>query len=361
MARRATGAVVEHRGKDGRIYRAIRFTAYGKRRFVSLGPVGRADAQQELGYALADVERGTWQPAQPAEPPPEVIVPTLHEFAETWWVEREREWRDSTRADYRWRLECHLLPYFKDIALTDINIATVDAYKAAKLREERLGGESINKTLALLSAILEAAEERELISRNPARGRRRRVRSTKPNRSYLDTAEQIEALLDAAGELDQQARPDRRHVLRRMMLATLTFAGLRIGELLDLRWREVDLATGRLRVGEAKTEAGRRYVMLRPALLVELKALKADTAPSSDDYVFPTSTGRRQTAENVRNRVLAKAVNGANEHLAERGAPPLPERLTPHSLRRTFASLLYAIGETPPTVMAEMGHTTPGQ
>jgi integrase len=38
---------------------------------------------------------------------------------------------------------------------------------------------------------------------------------------------------------------------------------------------------------------------------------------------------------------------------------PLPKRVTLHSLRRTFASLLYAIGEDPPTVMAEMGHTTP--
>jgi integrase len=38
---------------------------------------------------------------------------------------------------------------------------------------------------------------------------------------------------------------------------------------------------------------------------------------------------------------------------------PLPERLTPHSLRQTFASLLYAIGDTPPRVMAQMGHTSP--
>lgn len=38
----------------------------------------------------------------------------------------------------------------------------------------------------------------------------------------------------------------------------------------------------------------------------------------------------------------------------------MPERLTPHSLRRTFASLLYALGENPAVVMAEMGHTDPG-
>lgn len=37
----------------------------------------------------------------------------------------------------------------------------------------------------------------------------------------------------------------------------------------------------------------------------------------------------------------------------------MPEKLTPHSLRRTFASLLFAIGEAPLYVVAQMGHTTP--
>jgi integrase len=43
--------------------------------------------------------------------------------------------------------------------------------------------------------------------------------------------------------------------------------------------------------------------------------------------------------------------------LTTAGIEPLP-KLTPHSLRRTFASLLFAIGEPPPFVMHEMGHTT---
>ena len=47
-------------------------------------------------------------------------------------------------------------------------------------------------------------------------------------------------------------------------------------------------------------------------------------------------------------------------NLAEQDRPPLPERLTPHSLRRTFASALYALGEDPGVMMDEMGHTDPG-
>ena len=62
-------------------------------------------------------------------------------------------------------------------------------------------------------------------------------------------------------------------------------------------------------------------------------------------YVFGTAQGKLQNSSNVRSRVIAKAVERANERLEDAGEPLLP-RLTPHGLRRTFASLLYAIGET---------------
>ena len=78
----------------------------------------------------------------------------------------------------------------------------------------------------------------------------------------------------------------------------------------------------------------------------------------SDALVFPTREGQHLSVGNFRNRVLAPATKRANEKLAAAGLPPLPDKLTPRSLRRTFASLLYALGEPPPVVMAEMGHTT---
>jgi integrase len=52
------------------------------------------------------------------------------------------------------------------------------------------------------------------------------------------------------------------------------------------------------------------------------------------------------------------ALGRASKQLEAAGLPPLP-KLTPHSLRRTFCSLLYALGEDPGTVMDEMGHTNP--
>jgi integrase len=163
-------------------------------------------------------------------------------------------------------LEVHLLPWFGELPLDQITFDTVERYIAAKLAEDDpLSARSINMTVILLAAILESAIERELISRNPAKGKTRRVKERAPSRSYLESAEQITALLGAAGELDREATKERRHVERRAMLATLVFAGLRIGELCALRWRDVDLAGGWLHTG-SKTDAGVRKVKIRGAL-----------------------------------------------------------------------------------------------
>lgn len=395
MARKLTGAVVEHTGSDGRTYRALRFTAYGKRRYVSLGAVSAAEAARELRHVLADVDRGTWTEPRAVEAPPEPeAVPTFHQLAEQWWVRNEAELRPNTRVDYQTRLERHLLPFFAEYRVSQITFDVVESYITAKLKESKriaaeravwqerfdraedatarrelrrerpsrpLGPRTINMTLTLLAAILEGPVDRGQLARNPAKGKSRRVREHEPQRSYLDTSAQISALLDAAGELDRTARADRRHVHRRALVAMLMFAGLRIEELCALRWRHIDLAAGWLSVADAKTDAGVRRIKIRGALRDELLTLRAAGAvPGPDEYVFATSTGGRPGPDNIRNRVLTPAVKLATERLIERGLTPLPDRITPHSLRRTFASVLYALGEDPGVVMDEMGHTDPG-
>jgi integrase len=375
MPRPATGEVVEHVGKDGRTYRSLRFRAYGQRRTKPLGVVSREKAEKALEHLMADVERGTWTPPAPVEAPPEPTrAPTFHTFAEEWWTLTKDQLAPNTQADYRWRLEVHLVPYFEHLSLDSIDFEAIERYIAAKLAEdEPLSARSINMTLTLLGAILERAVKRKLIDHNAAKDKDLRVKEQAPARSYLDNAGQIIALLDAAGELDANAPKDRRHVERRAMLATLTFAGLRIGELCALRWRDVDLAAGWLHTG-SKTDAGVRKVKIRGALRDELLALRGrhQDAPQSA-YVFATRSGGELSADNFRNRVLgqpgvivdgkrkgaAGAVGRATKQLEAEGLPPLPAKITPHSLRRTFCSLLYALGEDPGTVMDEMGHTDP--
>jgi len=82
--------------------------------------------------------------------------------------------------------------------------------------------------------------------------------TVKPSRTWLEVDE-LMALLDAAGELDAQARRDRR-IGRRAALAALAMAGFRVSELGDLLCPRVDLARARFGVRDAKTEKGIREV-----------------------------------------------------------------------------------------------------
>ncbi len=218
-------------------------------------------------------------------------MPTFHELAEQWWVRNEPELRPNTRVDHTTRLEKHLLPFFADHQIDRITYDPVETYIFAKLGERHgkgkpLSPRTINMTLTPMAAIPEGAVERELVSRNPAKGTGRRVREHEPRRTYLDAAEHIAALLNAVGGLDAAAREDRRHVERHAIVATLVFGGLRIGELCALRWRDVDLAGGWLQVADAKTDAGVRRVKMRCALRDELLTARSRHVAGPEEYVF---------------------------------------------------------------------------
>jgi integrase len=371
-------SITKRTGRDGTTYRALRWQVDGVRQSETLGAVSQGTAEEKRQDLLAKLRLGLWQPTTDAGPDL-TGRSTFAEFAVGaesyrtnpaptggWWGLNEGEWRQSTKQDYSWRLHFHLLPFFGDKPLDSITYNTVERFKAAKLREECATGRpltprSVNMFLTLLGQILEDAVEQELIPRNPAKGKKRRVKEPKLQRSYLESADQIETLLDAAGELDQRARGGQgEHIERRASLATLVFAGLRIGELTGLTWADVNLADGWIWVGESKTPAGVRKVKIRGALRSELLAARGRCLPAPPSaFVFPTGTGARTRAENYRKRVLKPAVALADRRRAGVDLDSLPERLTPHSLRRTFCSLLYALGETPPAVMRQMGHTDP--
>ncbi len=368
MARESTGQVLERKGKHGTAY-AARVRAYGERHYLTLGHARdgytRRKADTHLQNILADIRRGTWTPtpAQPVAAPAQ--DPTFHEFASQWFESRRHEVAARSVEDYRWGLTRHLLPFFKDHHLTQITIAEVDRYKTTKVLEREqskdkrsLSNGSINETLNLLAQILELAVEYGHIQFNPARGRRRRLKATQPKRTWLEP-EQIKPLLDATvrGLRGGKTMPDpRMHAL----FATAICTGLRIGELLALRWREVNLAQGRLTVIDAKTEAGvGREIDLWPELQDVLASYKTSARHSKPgDHVFATATGKADTRSNVAKR-LKRIVRRANETLVAQDVPAIPVELSPHSLRRTFASLLYLRGESPVYVMHQMGHADP--
>jgi integrase len=382
VARRIKGNIRTHQRADGLTTYSLRFGAGGRRYIIRLGTEldgwTHARAEIELRNTLAKIEAGIWEP--PAGDAAPAAEPTFHEFASRWLSARRHELRDSTYADYRWRLVHHLLPFFAEYKPSAITISLVDRYREDKLiqrdetdraraagatlvdhagRPQRgLSNESINKTLALLATMLDDAVERGWAPSNPARGRRRRLRAPRPEGTFLEPDE-LRDLLAAAQHRDTGSRRDHR-LARREIIATLALAGLRVSELCHLRWRDVDLAHGRLTVVDAKTPAGTRQVDTTPMLreiLTEYRSRIADPDPSA--FVFTTASGRPRDKDNVRTRVLAPCVADANAAREEHGLPRLPH-VTPHTLRRTFISLLLASNADVPYVMGQVGHTDEG-
>jgi integrase len=358
MPTRSTGQVLELDRKGGRTF-ALRFRAYGRRRYLTLGTADegwtRRRAEEELENVLADVRRGIWRPPAPASTVNAEPDPTFHEFASEWLEARRHEFAPRTVEDYELALTHHLLPFFAKHRLTEITAQEVDRYKAAKVRERELGGverplsnRTINKTLTRLGQILDAAVRYELMDHNPVKTKVAKLKEAEPRRARL-SGEQVQVLLRAAGS-------------NRALLATAIMAGgLRVSELTHLRWRDVDLRDGSLAVTASKTAAGVRRVALEPELVQLLREHKiASRWSQADDFVFAGRNRRRPRDRNsVRTKVLYRAIERADALLAADGKAPLPDGITFHALRRTYAALRAELGEHPAITAAQMGHRDP--
>ena len=142
------------------------------------------------------------------------------------------------------------------------------------------------------------------------------------------------------------------------MWATALYAGLRYGELRALRWENVDLARGSIRVSESwddrdgliepKTRTSRRAVPI-PAALREALLDHKISATATDDsrLVFATPTGRPFAANVVYRR--------ADKAWASAG---LPGRLRLHQARHSYASFMIAAGINAKTLSTYMGHSS---
>ncbi len=377
MEKRALGEIRVHERQDGLRTYSLRFRVNGKRRSITLGTDadGWNDrrAERKLEDVLAEIRVGLWRPPQPPEAVDEREI-TFHEFASRWWVARKEELRHKTQLDYEWQLRKHLLPFFADYPVCEIDLALVERYREDKLIERErvraaaevgqplrdrrgqrrmpMSNGSINKTLVTLAQILESAVERGLVDSNPASGRRRRLKTSKPVRRHLE-ADDLKELLSVAADMDRTS-PYR--IGRRPMIAVMAKSGLRVTEMCLLRWRDVDVHHQRLIIGHAKTDAGVREVDLSLDVMEELMAWRASCKISDPDrFVFATVSGRPRDKDNVRQRVLGPVLKKTNELREQRGLAPLPQ-VSPHALRRTYISLLIEAGAPLPYVMRQVGH-----
>jgi integrase len=157
--------------------------------------------------------------------------------------------------------------------------------------------------------------------------------------------------------------------LYRVLLTMAALSGARSGELLALRWSDVDMPEGRPgaiyirrtlswgrlkgedirpRYYPRKTAAGLRRVQIAPSLLPLLKEWKLQCPPSPDDLVFPTAAGKPMRRSN--------ALRGGLWPALRRGGL---RRVCLHSLRHSFASALIMSGGPVAEVQTLLGHASP--
>lgn len=262
-------------------------------------------------------------------------------------LEHVLERKPTTVADYGYILRGHLIPFLGSTALERLRPEDVSRYLVAK-RREGLATKTITNHLVFLHGLLAFAVKRGWAQTNPVDAvDRPRADGGDPDIRYLTLAE-VEALLRAVGE-GRFAATDR------ALHLTAAMTGLRQGELLALRWGDVDWRAGRLRVrrtftrgsfGAPKSRRSSRSVPLTDRVAGALERhFQASAFQADEDLVFCNPhTGRPMDASRMRKR-FKKA-------LARAGIRPVRF----HDLRHTFGTHCAAAGVPLRTLQEWMGH-----
>jgi integrase len=257
-------AVVRYDGKRGTVWRIKYRDAEGVQVQETIGAerdgVTEKKAKAELRERLVRVERkGYRRPGRL----------TCAEYAEIWFEEgkRRRSWKPKTLLAYRNVLD-HLTAELGPVTLGGVRPRDVAAYTSTAL--ERFSPKTVQLQLNLLHDVFKTAKAEELVDSNPVEGAERpKVRS--PRWRILEPAE-IRRVLNSF--TDDQAR---------VVFLTLVLTGVRRFELQALRWRDLSLVEGVLRVRDSKSEEGVRSIALSPTLVAELEQHFRRTAFKGDD------------------------------------------------------------------------------
>ena len=280
------------------------------------------------------VRQGTMRPASPS---------TLKQAADA-WLEGARKglirnrsgdvYKPSAIRSYEASLRLRVVPELGAVRLTEIRRTDLQDF-ADGLLAEGLDPSTIQTTVMPLRAIYRRAVARGEMAVNPTTGLELpAVRGKRDRIAPPEEAAKLIAVLPASD---------------RALWATAMYGGLRRGELMALRWQDVDLATGVIRVErgwdmkegviDLKSRQGRRTVPIAGVLrdhLVEHRLISAE----GDGLVFGTSTPFSPT------RVRSRA--------ATAWAKVKP--ITLHEARHTFASLMIAAGVNAKALSTYMGH-----
>jgi integrase len=284
------GRIWRYQGPRGTTWRIRYRDASGRRILETLGKEPEWDrrrAETELRRRLVDVERDGYRKPQPV---------TLAQFADQWLTDYlpGRSLKLTTTDGYRQTIHNHLLPALghHTLAKLEQHPELIDHYITHKIRAG-LAPKTVHNQLLVLQVMLKTAVRWRLISRNPVHDCDR-PRVEQPDLNVL-TETEIARLWTAYEQLETEPQEEAERVWWRLA-RTLTYialgTALRRGELLALRWKDIQLLEGRLRVREAlvkgrfttpKSRASRRLIELGPKTRELLAEHWQQTSYQGDD------------------------------------------------------------------------------
>lgn len=313
----------------------------------------KRDAQRALAELLGKVEDGSWFDAS---------AKTVEAFLEDWLRLVSPRLRPTTSASYGEVIHGWVVPRIGSVVLTAVSpmtLMTLYAQLTESGRRDGKGGlsaSSVTYCHRILKQALGNAVQWGLLQRNPA------DLVSPPRKS---TPEMSTWSADKARRFLAAVAGDRLYALWLLLVMT----GMRRGEALGLRWRDVDLAAGRIAIrqtllevnykthfGEPKTKGSRRSVSIDATTITalvdhrerQLAERLPTLEPSTDaalDLVFTQTDGRPMQPQNV-----SQAFGNTLRRL---GLPVI--RL--HDLRHTSATLALGAGIHPKVVSERLGHS----
>jgi integrase len=257
------------------------------------------------------------------------------------------ERKPTTLGDYRSILRRHAKPFFGNRALERIDAEQIRRFLRAK-KGEGLATKTIVNQLIFLHGLFAHAVKRGWMAFNPvAAVDRPRAPASDPDIRYLGL-EEVEALLRAVA--DDELGPTE-HAL----YLTAAMTGLRQGELIALRWMDIDWRSGRIRVrrnytrqafGTPKSRRSSRSVPMTDRVAGRLERhFQASAFQADEDLVFcHPHTGHPLDASKLRKRF-----KGSLTHAGLRS-------IRFHDLRHTFGTRCATAGVPMRTLQEWMGH-----
>jgi integrase len=267
---------------------------------------------------------------------------TLRDFVqERWLPEVLPTLKYSTQQHYQYITKLHLIPAFGDSPLRLISREAAQRFLATKL-QSGLSWKTVKHVRTIFGTILTAAEGWNLIQTNPVRKTRmpRRPRCERPTIALESVSQLLQTLAEPS----------------RSLAWLLVLTGLRVGELLALRWQDVDLEAGFLRVrqtvyeghfDEPKSRSSARTVPLS-SKVIEILSRRKPAVLDPTRLIFATASNTPLSRRNLLNRQLRPTSMG----LGLVG-------INWHWLRHANATLHDSVGTPLGTVQALLGHSSP--